>query len=59
MNMHVPWELKKWHVRVAFRKAGIVIPEYAITLPKAPIIGPNLELQDREFLVRIKVCSSM
>ncbi|KAG7165087.1 39S ribosomal protein L9, mitochondrial-like [Homarus americanus] len=55
MNMKNPWKVEPWHVRVAFRKAGIVLPEEALTLPSNPIVGPDLSLQEKEFLVKVKV----
>ncbi|XP_069940989.1 large ribosomal subunit protein bL9m isoform X2 [Cherax quadricarinatus] len=55
MNLDQPWQLEPWHVRVAFRKAGIYLPEEALTLPSQPIIGPDLNLQGKEFLVRVKI----
>lgn len=55
MNMKNPWQVEPWHVRVAFRKAGIIVPEEALTLPAKPITGPDLDLQDKEFLVKVKI----
>ncbi|XP_045625305.1 large ribosomal subunit protein bL9m [Procambarus clarkii] len=55
MNLKNPWQLERWHVRVAFRKAGIYLPDDALTLPSEPIIGPDLSLQGKEFVVRVKI----
>lgn len=55
MNMKKPWRVEPWHVRVAFRKAGIIVPEEAITLPSQPIEGPDLSIQNKEFLVKVKI----
>lgn len=55
MNMSNPWQIEPWHIRVAFRKAGIIVPEEALTLPSQPITGPDLSLENKEFLVRVKI----
>lgn len=55
MNLHNSWTLEPWHVRVAFRRAGIIVPEDALTLPPHPISGPDLSLQGKEFAVKVKV----
>ncbi|XP_066940325.1 large ribosomal subunit protein bL9m [Macrobrachium rosenbergii] len=55
MNMKHPWKIEPWHIRVAFRKAGIIVPEESITLPSQPIEGPDLSKQSKEFLVKVKI----
>ncbi|XP_076067890.1 mitochondrial ribosomal protein L9 isoform X2 [Oratosquilla oratoria] len=55
MNMNEPWQLERWHIRVALRKSGIIVPEDAITIPNKPIVGPDLTLQGKEFFVTIKI----
>lgn len=55
MNKNVPWTLEKWHLRTSFRKAGFHVAEDAITLPEKAITGPDLSLQEKEFLVTIKI----
>ncbi|XP_021963154.1 39S ribosomal protein L9, mitochondrial isoform X2 [Folsomia candida] len=55
MNKDVPWTLEPWHVRVAFRKAHIIVPDHAITLPKNPIKGPDLTLNGKEFYVTVTI----
>ncbi|CAH2233697.1 jg20323 [Pararge aegeria aegeria] len=55
MSKTQPWTLEPWHVRTSFRKAGFVVPEHAITMPPVTIKGPDLTLQDKEFLVTVKV----
>lgn len=49
MNLSVEWTLTAHHVRLAFRKAGVIVPEEAITLPEEPITGPG------EFTVEVLV----
>lgn len=55
MNKDVPWTLEKWHLRVAFRKAGYHMPDEAITLPEQPVSGPDLSLQGKHFYVTVKI----
>ena len=55
MNKDVPWTLEPWHVRVSLRKMGVYIREQDIKLPEAKITGPNLDIQNKEFEVVIKV----
>ncbi|XP_050705527.1 39S ribosomal protein L9, mitochondrial-like [Eriocheir sinensis] len=55
MNKDNPWVLEPWHVRVSFRKAGVMVPEEALTLPPHTIAGPDLALQGKEFAVMVKI----
>lgn len=55
MSKDVPWTLEKWHIKANFRKAGIYVPEDAITMPEKPISGPNLDLQGKEFYVTLTI----
>ncbi|KAL3287854.1 hypothetical protein HHI36_002312 [Cryptolaemus montrouzieri] len=54
MNRESPWTLQPWHIRVAFRKCGWVVPERAISLPEYPIKGPDMNLQNKEFFVTVE-----
>lgn len=55
MSQDVPWTLEKWHVRVSFRKAGILVPEDNITLPEKPISGPNMDIEGKEFYITLTI----
>lgn len=55
MNKDVPWTLEPWHVRISFRKAGVHIPEDAISLPEEPICGPNMEMENKFFEVTVTI----
>ncbi|XP_022257120.1 39S ribosomal protein L9, mitochondrial-like [Limulus polyphemus] len=55
MNRENPWTLEPWHIRVAFRKVGIIVPEEAIELPIQPISGPDMDKEDKEFAVFITI----
>ncbi|EFA07188.1 large ribosomal subunit protein bL9m [Tribolium castaneum] len=55
MNKDSPWTLQPWHVKTSFRKCGFIVPEYAITMPKREIKGPNLDLEGKEFYIIVTV----
>ncbi|XP_014262058.1 39S ribosomal protein L9, mitochondrial [Cimex lectularius] len=55
MNKDVEWTLEPWHLRVAFRKAGCILPQNSIILPEKPIKGPDLSLENKMFLVKVKI----
>ncbi|XP_037080339.1 39S ribosomal protein L9, mitochondrial-like [Pollicipes pollicipes] len=56
MNLEEPWTLQPWHLRVAFRKAGYVVPESCLELPAQPIQGPDVDgLEGKEFIVTVTV----
>ncbi|XP_071441130.1 large ribosomal subunit protein bL9m [Hetaerina americana] len=57
MNKEMPWTLEPWHISMSFRKAGLSVPEQAITMPRYPIKGPDLSLQNKEFLVKVTINS--
>lgn len=48
-------QIEKWHARVAFRQAGIVLTEDCIELPKQPISGPDPEKQGKHFIAHITI----
>lgn len=51
-----PWVLKPWHVRVAFRKIGIILPAEALEIPSKEIKGPDMNIENKEFYVTVTVC---
>ncbi|XP_044263949.1 39S ribosomal protein L9, mitochondrial [Tribolium madens] len=55
MNKDSPWTLQPWHIRTSFRKCGYVVPEYAITMPKQEIKGPDLNLEGKEFYIIVTI----
>ncbi|KAK7867924.1 hypothetical protein R5R35_005276 [Gryllus longicercus] len=58
MNLETEWTLQPWHLRISFRKAGFIVPEYAIELPEEPIKGPNLDLEGKEFKITVTINKS-
>lgn len=57
MNKENPWTLEPWHVSSAFRKAGVCVPQSAITMPEHTINGPDMALEGKEFYVTVTVSS--
>ncbi|CAH0551540.1 unnamed protein product [Brassicogethes aeneus] len=55
MNKDTHWSLKPWHIKVSFRKCGYIVPEHAIIMPEQEIKGPNMDLENREFFVTVKI----
>lgn len=55
LNKENPWTIEPWHVRSAFRRIGIIVPEDAITLPEVAITGPDLEMENKVFYVTVTV----
>ena len=55
MNLENDWTLQPFHIRVAFQRLRIEVPEDCIEMPPREIKGPNLDYQDKEFYVHIKV----
>ena len=56
MNLENPWEIQPWHVQFGLRKRQIVAPIEAVALNlPGPIKGPNLSLQNKEFVAHLKV----
>ncbi|XP_015116147.1 39S ribosomal protein L9, mitochondrial [Diachasma alloeum] len=53
MSNDTPWTLEPWHVRSAFRFAGVHMNEDCITMPNHVISGPNHDIENREFYVVI------
>lgn len=48
------WTIEPWHIKVALRREGIVVPEEAIELVTT-ISGPDPALEMKEFPVKITV----
>jgi len=56
MNKEEPWTIEPWHIRVAARKAGIIIKDDScIELPAGKISGPDVSLEGKEFYVTLTV----
>ncbi|XP_046650898.1 39S ribosomal protein L9, mitochondrial-like [Daphnia pulicaria] len=55
VNQENPWTIEKWHIRAAFRRTGIWVPDNAIKMGDKPISGPNLELEKKYFLVTVTI----
>lgn len=56
MNKDQPWVLERWHVRASLRKCGYLMnSDECIELPKEKITGPDLTMQNKEFVVTVTV----
>uniref|UniRef100_A0A8D8KPB1 Large ribosomal subunit protein bL9m n=1 Tax=Culex pipiens TaxID=7175 RepID=A0A8D8KPB1_CULPI len=55
MNKDHPWVIERWHIGASLRKAGFYVPNEAITLPEAPIEGPDLLKQNKEFFCTVTI----
>lgn len=49
------FQIEKWHARVAFRQAGIILSEDCIELPKQPISGPDPMKQGKHFITSVVI----
>lgn len=56
MNMHEPWTIEQWHIRVTFRLNGVhILSDDCIELPENSINGPNLNLEGKDFAVHVTI----
>jgi len=55
MNMDVPWTIEKWHIKASLRKHRLWVSEDRIEIPGGQICGPDMELQNKEFIAILTV----
>lgn len=56
MNDKEEWVIDNKHIRIAFRRAGFVVPQNSIQLPKTPITGPDVAGKEgKDFAVIITI----
>ncbi|CUT99259.1 hypothetical protein [Echinococcus multilocularis] len=55
MNPSIPWTLTPKHVKVAFRRVGVVVREEDIAMPEKPVTASTLE----EFTVNVNIESKI
>jgi len=55
MNKEQNWTLERWHIRAAFRRANVIVPETAIEMPDHVITGPDMKLEGKEFFITVTV----
>lgn len=56
LNMHEPWTIEPWHIRVMLRQRGFhVLDDSCIKLPDKLIKGPNLEWEGKDFVVTVTI----
>ncbi|KAL5964177.1 5-methylcytosine rRNA methyltransferase NSUN4 [Taenia solium] len=51
MNPSIPWTLTPKHVKVAFRRIGVIVREGDITMPEKPVSASTLE----EFIINVNI----
>jgi len=55
LNMHNEWTIDKWHIKASLRKCKVWINEDQIEIPGGTISGPNLDLENKEFIAIITI----
>ncbi|KAK6635111.1 hypothetical protein RUM44_000360 [Polyplax serrata] len=55
VNGKTNWTLQNWHIKLALRMEGIIVNDSCIILPRQEISGPNFELENKDFIVRVKM----
>lgn len=53
MSRYEEWSLEKWHIKAAFRLHGTWLEEKNIQIPGGLITGPDLTLENRDFIVLV------
>lgn len=57
LNMDVPWTIEKWHIKASLRKHKLWVKEDRIEIPGGKISGPDMDLEQKEFIAVITVSS--
>lgn len=55
MNKEVGWTVEPWHLRMALRQTGVVVPQDSIQLPETPICGPDIGKENKVFAATILI----
>jgi len=55
MNLYEPWTIEPWHIRATLRRHRVVARLEDITIPGPAITGPDLSMQNKEFLARLTI----
>jgi len=55
MNMDNSWTIEKWHIKIALRKHRTWTSEENIKIPGGEISGPNLDLENKEFIAILSI----
>ena len=55
MNMDNSWTIEKWHIKIALRKHRTWTSEENIEIPGGEISGPNLDLENKEFIAILSI----
>lgn len=54
MSSEAAWTIEPWHVRMALRENGIVVPQEAVSLPETPIRGPE-NVEGKAFIATVTI----
>ena len=57
MSSSTPWRIEAWHVAASLRKHGVWLGEEHIEIPGGAISGPDMGLQNKEFIAVVTVNS--
>ena len=55
MNSTNSWTLEPWHIKATLRKHKIWCSEEDIEIPGGQIQGPDMELENKEFIAILKI----
>jgi len=55
LNTDNPWTIQPWHIKASLRKHKTWIEEKNIEIPGGEITGPDLDLENKEFIAVITV----
>ena len=55
MNMDNAWTIDRWHIKAALRKHKTWAQEENIEIPGGSISGPNLDLENKEFIAVLTI----
>lgn len=55
MNMDNPWTIQPWHIKASLRKHRTWVEEKNIEIPGGEINGPDMDLQNKEFIAILTV----
>jgi len=55
MNIKNPWTIEPWHIKATLRKHKIWCQSKHIEIPGGTIEGPNMELENKEFIAVLTI----
>ena len=55
MNIENSWTIEPWHIKATLRKHKVWVQEKDIELPGGKIEGPNMDLENKEFIAVVTI----